>query len=77
MSRTTVDVRELPARFAEVVSLATAGEEVIVTENHVPKARLVPLAPGSGRTAGLHSGAIVAAEDFDAPLPEDFWEGKP
>ena len=29
------------------------------------------------RTLGLHAGAIVAAPDFDAPLPDDFWAGQP
>jgi hypothetical protein len=29
------------------------------------------------RTLGLHTGAIVAAPDFDAPLPDDFWAGQP
>jgi hypothetical protein len=29
------------------------------------------------RTPGLHAGAIQAAEDFDAPLPDEFWAGRP
>ena len=28
------------------------------------------------RVAGLHTGAIQAASDFDAPLPDDFWTGR-
>jgi hypothetical protein len=29
------------------------------------------------RTAGLHAtGDLKIAEDFDAPLPDDFWVGK-
>ncbi|MCL4202353.1 MAG: hypothetical protein KJ000_07650 [Pirellulaceae bacterium] len=27
------------------------------------------------RVLGLHAGAWAVAEDFDAPLPEDFWLG--
>jgi antitoxin (DNA-binding transcriptional repressor) of toxin-antitoxin stability system len=75
MSTTTVEVQELQARFGEVLSLAAAGAEVIVTEGHVPRARLVPLVPGRARTPGLHPGTIQTSEDFDAPLPEDFWTG--
>jgi antitoxin (DNA-binding transcriptional repressor) of toxin-antitoxin stability system len=75
MSTTTVEVQELPARLAEVLSLASAGTEVIVTEGQVPRARLVPLAPAQARIPGLHLGAIQTSEDFDAPLPEDFWTG--
>ena len=27
------------------------------------------------RQAGLHAGCAVMADDFDAPLPDDFWLG--
>jgi hypothetical protein len=29
------------------------------------------------RTLGLHAGAMVPAADFDDPLPDDFWAGRP
>ena len=77
MSAVTVEVQELPARFGEVVSLAAAGTEVIVTEGNVPRARLVPLTPRHARTPGLHPGAIQTSEGFDAPLPVDYWTGTP
>lgn len=77
MATTTVDVREFSARFAEVLSLATGGTEVIVTQDETPRARLVPLSPGQARIAGLHAGAIEVTADFDAPLPEEFWAGTP
>jgi prevent-host-death family protein len=75
MSTTTVEVQELQARFGEVLALAAAGTEVIVTEGQVPRARLVPLTAGHARVPGLHPGAIQTSEDFDAPLPDDFWAG--
>ena len=28
------------------------------------------------RKLGLHPGAWVVSEDFDAPLPDDFWLGR-
>ena len=31
----------------------------------------------SGRQAGLHSGAALVSDDFDAPLPDEFWLGSP
>jgi prevent-host-death family protein len=69
----TVDVNELAARWAELLAAAEAGGDVIVTEGNVPKARIVPLpAP---RVLGLHPGAIEMSDDFDAPLPEEFWMG--
>jgi hypothetical protein len=32
-------------------------------------------ATASQRVLGLHAGAWAVAEDFDAPLPDDFWLG--
>jgi antitoxin (DNA-binding transcriptional repressor) of toxin-antitoxin stability system len=77
MSKTTVDVQELPNRLTEVVSLAAAGAEVIVTDNQVPVARLLSLVQGQTRIPGLHSGAITTSPDFDAPLSDDTWVGMP
>lgn len=77
MAATTVEVNEVPRRWAELVSLAAAGGEVIVTEGNVPRARLVPLIPRPARVPGLHPGAIQTADDFDAPLPDEFWTGAP
>jgi antitoxin (DNA-binding transcriptional repressor) of toxin-antitoxin stability system len=78
MSTKTVEISDLPGQFAEIVSLAAAGTEVILTEGNVPRAKLVPLpAPSRPRVLGLHPGAISTAPDFDAPLPDDFWLGSP
>ena len=29
------------------------------------------------RTLGMHPDVLVPAADFDAPLPDDFWAGRP
>jgi antitoxin (DNA-binding transcriptional repressor) of toxin-antitoxin stability system len=75
VTSTTIEVRELPSRWAEVLSLAAAGMEIIVTEENVPRARLVPFPEVRPRVLGLHPGAFEPAADFDAPLPEEFWTG--
>ena len=76
MPQTLVDIAELPARFEELVQLAAAGAEVVVTDGDVPRARLLPVptpAPNGGvpRVPGLHAGMIRTTADFDAPLS---WE---
>ena len=76
MNTLEIDVRDLPARLAEVVELVKAGGEVVVTENAVPRVRLAPLAPKQPRIAGLHPGNFQPAADFDGPLPDEFWFGK-
>jgi antitoxin (DNA-binding transcriptional repressor) of toxin-antitoxin stability system len=76
MPTTTIDVHELPNRFAEMIALATGDTEVIVTEGDTLRAKLVPLPPPvKTRVAGLHAGMIQVSDDFDAPLPEEFWTG--
>ena len=72
----TIDVRELPARLQEALDIASAGDEVILAEGTTPRARRLPLQSAAGRVAGLHAGAIEAAADFGAPLPDEFWAGR-
>ena len=56
----------------------TAGTEIILTEGSTPLARIVSMARATTpRVAGLHPGAIWTSEDFDEPLPEEFWTGAP
>jgi antitoxin (DNA-binding transcriptional repressor) of toxin-antitoxin stability system len=70
---TKIDIRDLPAQWAEALALVSSGGEVIVMDGPTPRARLLPWGVPPTRVAGLHSGAIQAASDFDAPLPDDFW----
>jgi len=72
-----IDVRELAARWDEALALAAAGDEIILTDGQIPKARLVPLSDNAKRIAGLHPGAMQPTPDFDAPLPDGFWTGQP
>lgn len=41
------------------------------------RAWFVPATAAVRRVAGLHAGTISIAPDFDAPLPDEFWTGKP
>ena len=75
----TIDVHEAQISLAELVSRVMAGAEVILTEGTKPLVRLVPVAKSlsTARVAGLHHGEITTSDDFDAPLPDDFWTGSP
>ena len=76
MQTKTVDVHEAQTHLVELVSLVTAGTEIVLTEGNTPLARIVPVAEATTpRVAGLHAGAIQTSEDFDEPLPEEFWTG--
>lgn len=78
MITTTLDIHTLRLSLDDVLALVRKGAAVLLTEDSVPLARLVPLAPPeAGRIPGLHSGSMEAADDFDTPLPDDFWLGQP
>ncbi len=72
MSTQTIDVNKAPTDLKGLLSIVAEGTEVVLTEGDTPVARLVPIGK---RVAGLHSGAIWTSEDFDEPLPEEFWTG--
>jgi antitoxin (DNA-binding transcriptional repressor) of toxin-antitoxin stability system len=76
--RTTIDIHALPAQFAEMLALAEEGNEVIVTENDVPRAVLdpIPVPTWKPRILGLGPGSITMNEDFNVPLPDEFWLGE-
>jgi prevent-host-death family protein len=77
MTIKTIDLHQNQPQLAELLPLVTAGTEIILTEGGLPVARLVPIAPApSARIAGLHAGAAWISEDFDAPLPDEFWTGE-
>ncbi len=72
----TVDVSEAQKSLKELLSLVSQGGEVILAEGETPLARLVAIAsPTKLREAGLHAGAMWTSDDFDEPLPEEFWMG--
>jgi len=69
----TIDVGKEPPDLQVLLSLVAQGTEVVLTEGDTPIARLVPVGK---RVAGLHAGAIRTSEDFDEPLPDEFWTGR-
>jgi antitoxin (DNA-binding transcriptional repressor) of toxin-antitoxin stability system len=72
MMTRTIDVGKEPTDVKGLLSLVAEGTEIVLTEGDTPLARLVPIGK---RIAGLHRGAIWVSDDFDAPLPEEFWVG--
>jgi len=68
----TIDIKKKPPDIKVLLSLVSDGTEVVLTENDTPIARLVQIGK---RVAGLHAGAIRMSEDFDEPLPDEFWAG--
>ena len=73
----TINIDEAKSQFADLIAIASGGGEVIITQNGKPVARLVPIAQSEKkRIAGLNRGSIWTSEDFDEPLPDEFWTGQ-
>ena len=72
----SVTIEEAQARLPELVHRLTPDEEVVITENDQPVARLVrsaPQPPAKRRLGTMKGSVLYLASDFDAPL-EDFRE---
>ena len=73
----TIDVQTQTGSLADLVELAKREAGLMFLQSGQPVAQMLPLPqPAAPRIAPLHPGAMEAGEDFDAPLPEDFWLGK-
>ncbi|MGA2701859.1 MAG: type II toxin-antitoxin system prevent-host-death family antitoxin [Isosphaeraceae bacterium] len=69
----TVTVEEAQSKLTELIHHLTPGEEVVITENNQPVARLIAAAPPQRkpRQPGTLKGTVLyMAPDFDAPLDE-------
>jgi prevent-host-death family protein len=72
---TMISIEEAQAKLPDLIHRMNTGDEVVITENNQPVARLVatgseprqtPRQPGT-----LRGSVLYMASDFDAPL-EDF-----
>ncbi|MGO8759487.1 MAG: type II toxin-antitoxin system Phd/YefM family antitoxin [Terracidiphilus sp.] len=69
----TVNIFEAKTQLSRLIASAEKGDDVIIARAGKPVARLTRLEPAKKpiRFGGL-KGKIWIADDFDAPLPEDF-----
>ena len=71
----TVTIQETQSQLAEIIHRLGPGEEVVITENDRPVARILPTkaeSPQKPRALGTMKGTVLyMAPDCDAPL-EDF-----
>jgi len=74
---TTISLEEAQASLPELIGKLSPGEELLITKNQQPVARLIgppEPQPKQARQLGTLKGTVLyMAPDFDAPL-EDFRE---
>ena len=70
-----MNVHEAKTHLSKLLERVERGEENVIARSGRPVARLVPyLAPESSRRPfGLFKGQVFMSDDFDDPLPEEFW----
>lgn len=78
-ARDEVGVYDARATFSSLLDRAAAGEEIVITRHGEPVAMLGP-APADAHTKqvvfGWSDETFEIPDDFDDPLPDEFWLGK-
>jgi prevent-host-death family protein len=68
----TVNIYDAKTRLSQLVDVAAAGADVVVSRNGKPLVRITQLRdPKRPIRYGLLKGRVRVAADFDAPLPDD------
>jgi antitoxin (DNA-binding transcriptional repressor) of toxin-antitoxin stability system len=73
----TVTVEQAEGHLDELMDLAASGEVVVIEKGDQSKVKLTPIphTTGKKRVFGRHKGQIWMSDDFDDPLPDEFWLG--
>ncbi len=73
----TIELLNPPPSLEAVLELAKKEAGVTLTKAGQPVAQVIPLPEKpKQRVAPLHPGAWEVSDDFDEPLPDEFWLGK-
>ena len=69
-----LDITQAKADISKVLDLAIGGEEIVITQNDKPVAKISPIPPVlRPLKRGSAKGKVWISSDFDEPL-EDFLE---
>ena len=72
----TLDITTMQAVKDSLLSWLEQDTEIILTENGHPIARVLPMEKLSRKQlSGLNRGSMIMHDDFDEPLPDNFWLG--
>ena len=78
MSTITVDIHNPQINWQDVLTEMRSGSEVLLLDRGTPVARLEPFdsITEQERTPGLFPNSVHMRDDFDEPLPAEFWLGE-
>jgi len=67
-----IEVEDAKSQFSRLIDRVAAGEQIVITRNGEPTARLVPLeAQSKTRRLGSAKGEFTVPDDFNDPLPKE------
>ena len=69
-----VNVHEAKTNLSRLLAEVERGREVTIARAGRPVARLVPAEPPPKRELGLERGQIWISEDFDEPMPDEWYD---
>lgn len=72
-----IDIQQISINISDLLSLVQDDNtEIILTNGDQPFAKLIPITAVKEKVipkTGLNLGAMVMSDDFDEPLPDEFW----
>lgn len=77
MLKKKLDIQKDPISIIDLLTLVQNNTEIVLTDGDMPLAKVIPIEPIDEEKvipkAGLNLGAMVMSDDFDEPLPDEFW----
>ena len=72
----SISLQEAKDKLPELINLVEQGEEVFIIGNNKTKIKLVSFTEKpKKRMFGQHRDLAIMSEDFNSPLPDNFWLG--
>ncbi len=75
MATKNISLADAENHLPDLIHMVEQGDEVVLTDHDQPKAKLVAVVNKNDRPRifGRFRGKIHMADDFNDPLPDDFW----
>jgi antitoxin (DNA-binding transcriptional repressor) of toxin-antitoxin stability system len=69
----TINIDQAEVNLAQLLARVERGEEIVISDQGIAIAKLVPVRSGSRRRSslGMDRGKLIISEDFNDPLPDD------
>jgi antitoxin (DNA-binding transcriptional repressor) of toxin-antitoxin stability system len=71
----TIDLSVTQVQLNDLLEEIREGNEIILVEGGTPLARMGPVSSEGKRVLGLFPNTVKMSDDFNDPLPGEFWEG--